>query len=101
MTAVTDRFNTQHPVVQFERVEDELKLIASENGCTAEVVQETRLLLCSFYGTPMPHTRSPQGWVCCCGELIQDSELGTHTVISGGEVLELGPRKTSSDELPF
>lgn len=64
MTTVTDRFNTQHPVVQFERVEDELKLIASENGCTAEVVRE--------------------GW-----QLMDDNELGTRMIVTGGEVMEI------------
>lgn len=29
------------------------------------------------------------------------NDLGTHTVISGGEVLELGPHKNDNDDLPF
>lgn len=28
-------------------------------------------------------------------------DLGTHAVISGGEVLELGPHKNNNDDLPF
>jgi hypothetical protein len=28
-------------------------------------------------------------------------DLGTHTVISGGDVLELGPQTNDNDEIPF